>query len=79
MLTLVVAASAGSDRVDVPSFFVNLIDCDDSCFCGPDAFVGGFAGSGATLPGADILSRATSVTAAALGPRGQDLRYQLCV
>jgi hypothetical protein len=72
-----VAASAGRDLLDEPAFFVNCIERDLKAFGPSGNDVVDVIKSEAIFP-ADMLSRATSVTAAALGPRGQDVVDQAC-
>lgn len=77
ILIRVVATLAGSDLLDAPSFFVNRMDGDRNCREGLDRVAVEATRSEATLPATDMLSRATSVTAAAFETRGHDLVYQL--
>lgn len=71
--TFVVVTSAGRDRLEAPAFFVNWIDRDRKPFGDADGEVFELlSDSEEALPVTDILSRATSVTAAALGPPGRD-------
>lgn len=78
MLIRVVVVSAGRDLLGEPAFLVNWIERDLKCLgvSGSDVVDG--ASSDVIFPATEMLSRATSVTAAALDPRGQDFVYQAC-
>lgn len=80
MLTRVVVAPAGRDRVDAPAFFVS---CIDGLRCCLGVSAKGFEESATvdtTFWATEMLSRATSVTGAAFDARemaDQDPGYQL--
>lgn len=76
-LIRVVVVSAGRD-LEEPAFLVNWIERDLKCLgvSGSDVVDG--ASSDVIFLATEMLSRATSVTAAALDPRGQDFVYQAC-
>lgn len=78
ILIRVVVALAGRDLLDGdrPSCFVRWAE-GDLDFCGVERGLVDAIRSEVTFPETEMLSRATSVTAAALGPRGQDLACQL--
>lgn len=80
MLTRVVVASAGRDRVDAPAFLVSCIEGLRCCREESAREIEESATVDTTLWATDMLSRATSVTGAALDTRemaDQDPGYQL--
>jgi hypothetical protein len=77
ILIRVVVVSAGRDLLEEPVFLVNWIERDLGLEVSEIDVVDGVE-SDAIFPVTEILSRATSVTAAAFEPRGQDFVYQLC-
>jgi F0F1-type ATP synthase membrane subunit a len=73
---LVVVAFAGRDLLETPAFLVNWMELVLKVFDGSGKEVVDATSSEAMLPAAEMLSRATSVTAAAFCPRGQVLVVQ---
>lgn len=68
----VVVTSAGRDLLDSPSF-ISWKEGDLECLEWVERGLFDAIRSEVTLPETEMLSRATSVTAAAFGPRGHQL------
>lgn len=77
MLIRVIVTSAGSDLVEPPAFLVSCIEEDLAGRAGLGIDDDDIDRSDAIVLAAEMLSRATSVTAAAFDLRGHDFMYQL--